>query len=62
MPSLGPRTIGWLRRFKGGLKYLLFPEAWFETLGFRYYGPVDGHDIGGLKRVFEEAKSFKNRS
>ena len=59
MPNLGPRTIGWLRRFKGGLKYLLFPEAWFETLGFRYYGPVDGHDIGGLKRVFEEAKSLQ---
>ena len=48
MPS-GSSTISWLRRFKGSLKYFLLPEAWFEALGFRYYGPVDGHDIGGLK-------------
>jgi len=55
----GPSTISWLRRFKGSLKHFLFPEAWFEALGFRYYGPVDGHDIGGLKRVFKEAKSLR---
>lgn len=59
MPNLGQRTISWLRRFKGGLKYFLFPEAWFEALGFRYYGPVNGHDIDGLKRVFQEAKSME---
>jgi 1-deoxy-D-xylulose-5-phosphate synthase len=59
MPALGPRTVAWLRRFKGGLKYFLFPEAWFEALGFRYYGPIDGHDIGGLKKVFEEARPLR---
>lgn len=58
MPS-GSSTIAWLRRFKGSLKYFLMPEAWFEALGFRYYGPVDGHDIGGLKRVLKEAKAIK---
>lgn len=55
----GPSTISLLRRFKGSLKYFLFPEAWFEALGFRYYGPVDGHDIAGLKRVLAEAKVLK---
>ena len=55
----GPSTISLLRRFKGSLKYFLFPEAWFEALGFRYYGPVDGHDIAGLKRVLAEAKALK---
>ncbi|HHW17931.1 MAG TPA: 1-deoxy-D-xylulose-5-phosphate synthase [Firmicutes bacterium] len=59
MPNVGPRTIAWLRRFKGGLKYFLFPEAWFEALGFRYYGPINGHDIEGLKRVLEEAKHME---
>ncbi|NLC15959.1 MAG: 1-deoxy-D-xylulose-5-phosphate synthase [Firmicutes bacterium] len=58
MPS-GSSTISWLRRFKGSLKYFLLPEAWFEALGFRYYGPVDGHDIGGLKRVLKEAKALR---
>ncbi|MGI6660842.1 MAG: 1-deoxy-D-xylulose-5-phosphate synthase [Bacillota bacterium] len=58
MPS-GSSTISLLRRFKGSLKHFLLPEAWFEALGFRYYGPVDGHDIGGLKRVLKEAKALR---
>ena len=33
-----------LRRLKGGVKHFLFPEAWFESLGFSHYGPIDGHD------------------
>lgn len=59
MPNVGASTISWLRRFKGSLKYFLLPEAWFEALGFRYYGPVDGHDIGRLKKVLTEARSLR---
>lgn len=59
MPNLGPMAVRFLRRVKGGLKYLLFPEAWFESLGFSYYGPIDGHDIEGMQRVLTEAKSLK---
>ena len=28
----------------------------FETLGFEYYGPIDGHDINALVNIFEIAK------
>lgn len=56
MPNLGKKTASLIRRLKGGLKYFLFPEAWFESLGFRYYGPIDGHDIQAMQRIFEEAK------
>ncbi len=59
MPSLGPAAIQMLRRLKGGIKHLLFPEAWFESLGFSYYGPIDGHDIEAMQRVFEDAKALK---
>jgi len=59
MPNVGASTISWLRRFKGSLKCFLLPEAWFEALGFRYYGPVDGHDIGRLKKVLTEARSLR---
>lgn len=59
MPNVGPSTVSWIKRFKGSLKYFLFPEAWFEALGFRYYGPIDGHDIAGLKKVFSEAKALQ---
>src|SRR3989338_6689932 len=41
-----------LRRFAvsglEGLKHLLIPGILFEELGFRYFGPVDGHDVIGL--------------
>ncbi len=32
------------------------PGALFETLGFRYHGPVDGHDLGALATAFEMLK------
>jgi len=57
-PNLGKTTANLLRRLKGGIKFFLFPEAWFESLGFRYYGPIDGHDIAAMQRVFLEAKTL----
>jgi 1-deoxy-D-xylulose-5-phosphate synthase len=41
------------------VKGLLVPGIVFEKLGFRYLGPVDGHDIGGLIRILEQLKGFK---
>lgn len=58
MPNVGKPLVTWIRRFKGGIKYFLFPEAWFEALGFRYYGPVNGHDIEELQKVLGEAKNL----
>ena len=37
---------------KAGVSAAVFPGAMFEALGFTYLGPIDGHDIGGLKDVF----------
>ncbi|MCA9664477.1 MAG: 1-deoxy-D-xylulose-5-phosphate synthase [Myxococcales bacterium] len=34
------------------------PRALFESMGFAYLGPVDGHDIAALVRAFEQAKTF----
>jgi 1-deoxy-D-xylulose-5-phosphate synthase len=31
-------------------------RAFFESLGFTYLGPVDGHDVGALIRAFREAR------
>ncbi len=39
-----------------GVKNLLLPSVIFEELGLRYYGPIDGHDIGLLTRTFEFLK------
>ena len=40
-------------------RVLLFPGMLFEEMGFTYFGPVDGHDIHGLVRVFTHIKNLK---
>ncbi len=40
-------------------KVLLFPGMLFEEMGFSYFGPVDGHDVVQLARVFSHVKQLK---
>jgi len=40
------------------IKGFLVPGIIFEKLGFRYFGPVDGHDVGGLIRILEQLKTL----
>ncbi len=48
-----------LRRIQNALKYLLLPPGiFFQELGYRYLGPVDGHDLAELLRVFESLRSM----
>lgn len=35
------------------------PPAFFETLGVRYTGPIDGHDIAELESALRDAKEYK---
>ncbi len=59
MPSVGHHAVSMLKRLKGGLKHFLFPEAWFESFGFRYYGPIDGHDIETMQKAFRHSIALK---
>ena len=36
------------------------PPAFFETLGVRYLGPIDGHDIEALESAFRDASSYED--
>lgn len=54
--NYGENIINIVRRVKGSVKYLLVPGSVFEHLGFKYYGPVDGHDLEHLVEVLETAK------
>ena len=42
-----------------GIKGFLVPGIIFEKLGFRYFGPLDGHDINQLIKTLEHLKSLK---
>jgi 1-deoxy-D-xylulose-5-phosphate synthase len=44
-------------KFEAGMKSLIAPSVIFEDLGMRYYGPIDGHDIGLLTQTFEFLKT-----
>jgi 1-deoxy-D-xylulose-5-phosphate synthase len=41
-----------------GIKGFLVPGSLFEKLGFRYLGPVDGHDVKGLIKTLEQLKTL----
>jgi len=53
---LGPTALRMARRAEEAAKGMLLPSVIFEELGLRYYGPVDGHDIGTLIKTFEFLK------
>ncbi len=56
-----PRLKAWLVRRRARLKHMLLPptSTFFEELGFKYLGPINGHDVPELERVFERAKRFE---
>ncbi len=45
------------RKIEEGAKNLIAPSVIFEEFGLRYYGPIDGHDITALIRMFEFLKA-----
>ncbi len=55
----GQKVAEGLKRTKDGIKQLFVPGMLFENMGVKYLGPVDGHDIQAMIRVFNEAKRVK---
>lgn len=55
---LDKKTSDRLRRVaakvEGGLKGVITPGMLFEALGFRYFGPANGHNVVNLVKMFEE--------
>ena len=59
IPAIGKSTVKALSKVKGSIKYSFVPGMLFEELGFRYLGPVDGHDITALIKILTIAKRLK---
>ncbi|MCE1198975.1 MAG: 1-deoxy-D-xylulose-5-phosphate synthase [Marinilabiliales bacterium] len=48
-----------LRRHQHAVKAMVFNDSnLFEALGFRYFGPVDGHDVVALTKIFHDLKEI----
>ncbi|MBQ6264380.1 MAG: 1-deoxy-D-xylulose-5-phosphate synthase [Clostridia bacterium] len=56
IPVIGKSFSNHLFRLKTALKNILYSSSFFEDFGFRYMGPIDGHDIDLLCDVFNAAK------
>lgn len=59
VPVFGPFVIHIARRIKYSIKQLMIPNMFFEDLGFKYLGPVDGHDIERVEWILNLAKKEK---
>jgi len=46
-------------RLESGIKAVITPGMLFEALGFRYFGPVNGHNVNQLVKLFEQVKELK---
>jgi 1-deoxy-D-xylulose-5-phosphate synthase len=57
--KIGPGTRSMVQKFENALKSALLKQSnLFESLGFRYFGPVDGHDVTYLAQVLGDLKNI----
>ncbi len=56
VPKFGPFVIRIARKVKYSLKQLMIPNMFFEDIGIKYLGPVDGHDIERVEWILNLAK------
>jgi 1-deoxy-D-xylulose-5-phosphate synthase len=57
-PVVGKYIYGTLHGLKKGIKDMVAPQGMFEDLGFKYLGPIDGHDIAAMEKTLHMAKEF----
>ncbi|MEE9258711.1 MAG: 1-deoxy-D-xylulose-5-phosphate synthase [Nitrospinaceae bacterium] len=59
IPGIGKDISKYAHKLDEAIKGIFIPGRLFEDLGFRYIGPVDGHDVDELIATFETIKDLK---
>jgi 1-deoxy-D-xylulose-5-phosphate synthase len=59
IPGVGEGLQRGIEHIRDSVKYAIVPGAIFEQLGFKYYGPVDGHNVHDLIEVLSFAKMLE---
>ena len=57
--SLGKRVKTSLSKIKDGIKKIVVPSMYFEDIGIKYFGPIDGHNLRELNEVLSIVKNIK---
>src|SRR3989442_1163287 len=55
----GPKLVDFAKTLEESIKNLWSPGMLFEELGFRYFGPIDGHNIAQMVQTFDIVKTLK---
>lgn len=58
IPLIGKRIVRFVGVMKDTIKQAIIPGMYFEEIGFRYLGPVDGHDIKAMEDVFSKVRDL----
>ncbi|HTX00674.1 MAG TPA: 1-deoxy-D-xylulose-5-phosphate synthase [Acidimicrobiales bacterium] len=58
IPLMGPMAGQSLKGLTAALRELVEPHVFFEALGVRYAGPLDGHDVGVLEQALRRAAAW----
>ncbi len=58
LDTIGDRIRKIAARVEEGIKVVITPGMLFEALGFRYFGPVNGHNISQLVKIFRDIKDL----
>jgi len=56
--GLGGLAYSSMHGLTSALREIVTPHRFFETLGVRYAGPIDGHDIAGMEKAFANAAEW----
>ncbi|MBI1723973.1 MAG: 1-deoxy-D-xylulose-5-phosphate synthase [Gemmatimonadetes bacterium] len=56
---LGPGVVDFSKKVEESIKNMWSPGMLFEELGFRYFGPIDGHNIDVMLQTFELVKTLR---
>ena len=59
IPVVGKPFVKTVQRVKRSIKQLIIPKMYFEDIGFRYLGPVDGHNLEELERMLKISKQLE---
>ncbi len=58
VPVIGEGVVAGMKHARDSIKYAMIDGIMFEELGFKYFGPIDGHDIRELCETLELAKNY----
>ncbi len=61
VPFFGKTLLRWVYNLKRGVKGAFYRENLFTDMGYKYIGPINGHNIPKLTEVFENVKEINDQ-